>query len=96
MRSRIILHDLIRVMEELVFNSFDAGANKVSIAVGVGTCYVKVVDDDMSAIGSFLGVLVKIDERNFDSIRLFYLVRVSLNVSKPLRKKIELKKDVGE
>nr|GMD76371.1 uncharacterized protein LOC109174935 [Ipomoea batatas] len=50
----------------------------------------------LQAIGSFLGVLVKTDERNFDSIRLFYLVRVSLNVSKPLRKKIELKRDVGE
>ncbi|XP_057993502.1 DNA mismatch repair protein MLH3 isoform X2 [Hevea brasiliensis] len=45
MRSGIILFDLTRVVEELVFNSLDAGATKVSVYVGVGTCYVKVVDD---------------------------------------------------
>lgn len=44
-RSGIILFDLTRVVEELVFNSLDAGSTKVSIYVGVGTCYVKVVDD---------------------------------------------------
>ncbi|XP_065856516.1 DNA mismatch repair protein MLH3 isoform X2 [Euphorbia lathyris] len=45
MRSGIILFDLTRVMEELIFNSLDAGATKVSVYVGVGTCYVKVEDD---------------------------------------------------
>ncbi|XP_015576355.2 DNA mismatch repair protein MLH3 isoform X2 [Ricinus communis] len=45
MRSGIILFDLTRVVEELVFNSLDAGASKVWVYVGAGTCYVKVVDD---------------------------------------------------
>ncbi|KAK7816296.1 dna mismatch repair protein mlh3 [Quercus suber] len=44
-RSGIILFDITRVVEELVFNSLDAGATKVSVYVGVGTCYVKVEDD---------------------------------------------------
>ncbi|KAF3440251.1 hypothetical protein FNV43_RR18535 [Rhamnella rubrinervis] len=42
-RSGIILFDLTRVVEELIFNSLDAGASK--FVVGVGTFYVKVVDD---------------------------------------------------
>ncbi|VVB10172.1 unnamed protein product [Arabis nemorensis] len=45
MRSGIIMFDMSRVVEELVFNSLDAGATKVSIFVGVVTCSVKVVDD---------------------------------------------------
>ncbi|KFK30189.1 hypothetical protein AALP_AA7G229700 [Arabis alpina] len=45
MRSGIIMFDMSRVVEELVYNSLDAGATKVSIFVGVGTCFVKVVDD---------------------------------------------------
>ncbi|XP_019182756.1 PREDICTED: DNA mismatch repair protein MLH3 isoform X4 [Ipomoea nil] len=44
-RSGVVLYDLTRVVEELVYNSLDAGANKVSVAVGVGTCYVTVVDN---------------------------------------------------
>ncbi|KAK2657642.1 hypothetical protein Ddye_010694 [Dipteronia dyeriana] len=44
-RSGVVLFDLTRVVEELVFNSLDAGAKKVSVFLGVGTCYVKVVDD---------------------------------------------------
>ncbi|KAK0604478.1 hypothetical protein LWI29_015995 [Acer saccharum] len=44
-RSGVVLFDLTRVVEELVFNCLDAGAKKVSVFVGVGTCYVKVVDD---------------------------------------------------
>ncbi|XP_040370286.1 DNA mismatch repair protein MLH3 isoform X7 [Rosa chinensis] len=44
-RSGVILYDVARVVEELVFNSLDAGARKVSVFVGIGTCYVKVVDD---------------------------------------------------
>ncbi|XP_055802876.1 DNA mismatch repair protein MLH3-like isoform X2 [Solanum dulcamara] len=36
------------VVEELVFNSLEAGANKVSVAIGIGTCYVKVVDSGSS------------------------------------------------
>nr|XP_011461560.1 PREDICTED: DNA mismatch repair protein MLH3 isoform X2 [Fragaria vesca subsp. vesca] len=44
-RSGVVLYDVARVVEELVFNSLDAGARKVSVFVGIGTCYVKVVDD---------------------------------------------------
>lgn len=44
-RSGIILFDLTRVVEELIYNSLDAGATKVSVSVSVGTCYIKVVDD---------------------------------------------------
>lgn len=44
-RSGIILFDITRVVEELIFNSLDASASKVSVFVGVGTSYVKVVDD---------------------------------------------------
>ncbi|CAE6157866.1 unnamed protein product [Arabidopsis arenosa] len=45
MRSGIIMFDMSRVVEELVFNSLDAGATKVSIFVGIVSCSVKVVDD---------------------------------------------------
>ncbi|KAJ8771069.1 hypothetical protein K2173_023394 [Erythroxylum novogranatense] len=44
-RSGVIVFDLVRVVEELVLNSLDAGATKVSVYVGLRTCYVKVVDD---------------------------------------------------
>uniref|UniRef100_A0A2P2LHF7 MutL C-terminal dimerisation domain-containing protein n=2 Tax=Rhizophora mucronata TaxID=61149 RepID=A0A2P2LHF7_RHIMU len=44
-RSGIILFDLTRVVEELVFNSLDAAATKVSVYVGLGSCCVKVVDN---------------------------------------------------
>ncbi|XP_057448914.1 DNA mismatch repair protein MLH3 isoform X2 [Lotus japonicus] len=44
-RSGIFLFDLTRVVEELVFNSLDARATKVSVFVNVGSCYLKVVDD---------------------------------------------------
>ncbi|XP_055803099.1 DNA mismatch repair protein MLH3-like isoform X3 [Solanum dulcamara] len=48
-RSGVILYDFTRVVEELVFNSLDAGATKVSVAIGIGTCYVKV-DDNGSGV----------------------------------------------
>lgn len=44
-RSSIILFDLSRVVEELIYNSLDAGATKVSVFIGVAACYVKVVDN---------------------------------------------------
>ncbi|PON82743.1 DNA mismatch repair protein [Trema orientale] len=44
-RSGVILFDITRVVEELVFNSLDAAASKISVFIGVGTCFVKVVDD---------------------------------------------------
>ncbi|XP_062102778.1 DNA mismatch repair protein MLH3 isoform X2 [Humulus lupulus] len=45
LRSGIILFDTATVVEELVFNSLDAAASMVSVFVGVGTSYIKVVDD---------------------------------------------------
>lgn len=39
------MFDLTRVVEELIFNSLDAGATKVSVAVGIGTGYIKVADN---------------------------------------------------
>ncbi|XP_070024073.1 DNA mismatch repair protein MLH3 isoform X1 [Nicotiana sylvestris] len=44
-RSGFILYDFTRVVEELVFNSLDAGATKVYVALSVGTCYIKVNDN---------------------------------------------------
>ncbi|XP_019423949.1 PREDICTED: DNA mismatch repair protein MLH3 isoform X1 [Lupinus angustifolius] len=44
-RSGIFIFDSTRVVEELVFNSLDARATKVSVFVSVGSCYVKVLDD---------------------------------------------------
>ncbi|KAH7848391.1 hypothetical protein Vadar_002232 [Vaccinium darrowii] len=59
-RSGIILFDLARVVEELIFNSLDAGATKISVAVGVGTCYIKVVDN---GVGITRDGLVLLGER---------------------------------
>ncbi|XP_038997631.1 DNA mismatch repair protein MLH3-like [Hibiscus syriacus] len=44
-RSASILFDLTRVVEELIFNSLDDDASKVSVFLSVGSGYVKVVDD---------------------------------------------------
>uniref|UniRef100_A0A0A9GEC1 Uncharacterized protein n=1 Tax=Arundo donax TaxID=35708 RepID=A0A0A9GEC1_ARUDO len=45
LRSSIILSDLSRVVEELIYNSIDANATKINIEVNVRACYVKVEDD---------------------------------------------------
>ncbi|GMH23998.1 hypothetical protein Nepgr_025841 [Nepenthes gracilis] len=45
LRSGFIICDLTRIVEELVYNSLDAGASRVSVSVGVGTGYIKVEDD---------------------------------------------------
>ncbi|XP_073029392.1 DNA mismatch repair protein MLH3 isoform X2 [Primulina eburnea] len=45
MRSGVVICDLTRIVEELVLNSIDAGATEVSVAVRVGNCYIKVVDN---------------------------------------------------
>lgn len=51
----------------------------------------------VQAIGNFIGALVKTDERNFDgSIRQFFRIRVSVDVMKPLKKGMRLKRDSGE
>ncbi|XP_012574609.1 DNA mismatch repair protein MLH3 isoform X3 [Cicer arietinum] len=44
-RSGISLFDFTRIVEELVYNSLDARASKVSVFVNVGRSYLKVVDD---------------------------------------------------
>ncbi|XP_050906323.1 DNA mismatch repair protein MLH3 isoform X3 [Lathyrus oleraceus] len=44
-RSGISLFDFTRIVEELVFNSLDARATKVSVFVNIGSCFLKVVDD---------------------------------------------------
>jgi len=43
--SSVILSDLPRVIEELIYNSIDANASKIDIAVNIRACYVKVEDD---------------------------------------------------
>lgn len=51
----------------------------------------------VTAIGSFLGTLIQVDDRNFDgSMRMFYRVRVAIDVAKPLKKQMKLKKDNGD
>nr|GLL41721.1 uncharacterized protein LOC109189671 [Ipomoea trifida] len=51
----------------------------------------------LQAIGGFIGRFVKSDERNFDgSLRVFFRIRVEVDVSKPLKKGMKFKKDNGE
>lgn len=51
----------------------------------------------LEAVGRFVGEFVKMDERNFDgSLRVFYRIRVALDVAKPLKKGLRMKKDDGE
>ncbi|XP_058098602.1 DNA mismatch repair protein MLH3 isoform X9 [Magnolia sinica] len=45
LRSSVVLFDFTRVVEELIFNSLDAGATKVYVSINIGACYVKVEDD---------------------------------------------------
>ncbi|XP_022741001.1 DNA mismatch repair protein MLH3 [Durio zibethinus] len=68
-RSAIILFDLTRVVEELIFNSLDAAASKVSVFVSVGSSYVKVVDDGS---GISRDGLVSLGERYVTS-KLYHL-----------------------
>ncbi|XP_019167860.1 PREDICTED: uncharacterized protein LOC109163565 [Ipomoea nil] len=50
----------------------------------------------VNAIGSFLGRVVQADERNFDgSLRTYYRIRVSLDITKALKKQMKLKQGVG-
>ncbi|KAL1814883.1 DNA mismatch repair protein MLH3 isoform X1 [Daucus carota subsp. sativus] len=44
-RSGVLVYDFTRVVEELIYNSLDAGATKVFVAVAVGTGYIKVTDN---------------------------------------------------
>lgn len=51
----------------------------------------------LSAIGGFIGRAIKMDDRNFDgSMRVFFRVRIELEVAKPLKKGMRVKKDDGE
>ncbi|CAM0953083.1 unnamed protein product [Alopecurus aequalis] len=45
LRSSVVLSDLPRVVEELIYNSIDANAKKIDISLNVRACYVKVEDD---------------------------------------------------
>ncbi|XP_020091760.1 DNA mismatch repair protein MLH3 isoform X3 [Ananas comosus] len=45
LHSSVVLFDLPRVVEELIYNSVDAGAKKVDVFINVKACYVKVEDD---------------------------------------------------
>ncbi|KAF9612376.1 hypothetical protein IFM89_039277, partial [Coptis chinensis] len=45
LRSNVVLFDLTRVVEELVYNSIDAASTKVNVAISVAAGYVKVEDD---------------------------------------------------
>lgn len=50
----------------------------------------------VAAIGSFLGTLIHTDEKNFDgSMRLYYRVRVAIDISKPLKKQMKMKRENG-
>ncbi|XP_028795288.1 DNA mismatch repair protein MLH3 [Neltuma alba] len=60
LRSGIFLFDLTRVVEELVFNSLDAGATKISIFVSVRSCYIKVVDDGVGITRDGLAIVGEI------------------------------------
>ncbi|KAL5706128.1 hypothetical protein ACHQM5_024336 [Ranunculus cassubicifolius] len=57
LRSTIILFDLARVVEELIYNSIDAGAAKVIVDISVGDCYVKVEDDGCGITRDGMGLL---------------------------------------
>lgn len=45
LRSSVYLFDFTRVVEELIFNSVDAGSTKVLVSIDIGEFYVKVEDD---------------------------------------------------
>ncbi|KAJ6804767.1 DNA mismatch repair protein MLH3 [Iris pallida] len=45
LRSSIVLFDLPRIVEELVYNSVDSGATEVHVSLSVSECQVKVEDD---------------------------------------------------
>ncbi|KAL0660365.1 hypothetical protein Bca4012_080950 [Brassica carinata] len=78
MRSGIIMFDMTRVVEELVFNSLDAGATKVSIFVGVVTCSVKVVDDATSKFHDFTKVETASESFGFRGEALASISDISL------------------
>lgn len=51
----------------------------------------------LNAVGGFIGRVVLMDERNFDgSMRIFFRIRIELEVTKPLKKGMRIKKDDGE
>lgn len=57
LRSSVVLFDLPRVVEELIYNSLDAGATKVNVSISVGECYVKVDDDGCGITRDGMGLL---------------------------------------
>ncbi|XP_019195830.1 PREDICTED: uncharacterized protein LOC109189671 [Ipomoea nil] len=51
----------------------------------------------LNAVGKYIGVVCKVDERNFDgSMRQFHRIRVAVKVNEALKKGLRIKKDNGE
>lgn len=49
------------------------------------------------AIGSYLGEFIQADSRNFDGLwKSFMRIRVSLDITKPLKRKMKIKKADGD
>ncbi|XP_019179235.1 PREDICTED: uncharacterized protein LOC109174453 [Ipomoea nil] len=88
----------------LIMKRLDLGEDPYAMALDQAEFWVQVhslpagfrSEIVVKAIGSFLGTLIHVDDRNFDgSMRLFYRVRVAIDVAKPLKKQMKLKKDNG-
>lgn len=86
----------------LVLKRMLPGENPETISLNSAEFWVQVhglpcgfrSDGVLTAIGSFLGSLTKLDDRNFDgSMRIFYRLRISMDITKPLKKRMKLKKD---
>ncbi|XP_031106836.1 uncharacterized protein LOC116011413 [Ipomoea triloba] len=92
-QSLLILKRVVppEVPESVNLNSTDFWVQIHSLPVGLRSEAI------LSAMGNFIGSLVKTDERNFDgSMRSFFRIRVSINVTKPLRKGMRLKVENGD
>ncbi|XP_019178362.1 PREDICTED: uncharacterized protein LOC109173575 [Ipomoea nil] len=51
----------------------------------------------LRGVGDFIGVVYHCDERNFDgSTRSFFRIRITIDVTKPLKKGMRLKKEDGD
>ncbi|XP_049932102.1 DNA mismatch repair protein MLH3 isoform X2 [Nymphaea colorata] len=69
LQSGVYLFDLTRIVEELIYNSIDAGSTKVDVSLDLASCYVKV-DDNGHGISR--NDLLLLGERNATS-KLYHL-----------------------